>query len=114
MLAQGLAPTLFTRGLALVNVAIYDATVAAWDSKYAYNRQHPSAADPSIKPSVGLPESPSYPSEHAVAAGAASVVLSYLFPNQSEVYADLAEEAARSRLFAGTAYPSDVNAGLEL
>ena len=32
------------RDLALMHVAIYDAMVAAWDSKYAYNRPHPSAA----------------------------------------------------------------------
>src|SRR5438874_11750462 len=29
-------------------------------------------------------------------------------------YTDLAEEAARSRVFAGAAFPSDVNAGLQL
>src|SRR5438552_8183633 len=36
------------RVLALVNVAIYDATVAAWDAKYTYNRPRPSEADPSL------------------------------------------------------------------
>ena len=113
-LAQNLAPTLFTRAMALVNIAVYDATVVAWDSKYAYNRKHPSAADSSIVPSVGVPNSPSYPSEHAVAAGAASAVLAYLFPDQRDVYAGMADEAARSRMFAGVAYPSDVSAGLQL
>ena len=34
------------RGMALLNVAIYDATVAAWDTKYAYNRPRPGAARP--------------------------------------------------------------------
>src|SRR5213079_3019883 len=29
---------LAARGLALMHVAIYDSMVAAWDSKYAYNR----------------------------------------------------------------------------
>ena len=32
------------RNFALLNVAMYDATVAAWDSKYAYSRPRPSAA----------------------------------------------------------------------
>lgn len=114
MLAQNVAAPLFTRGMALLSVAMYDATVAAWDSKYAFNRQHPSAVDPSIKPSVVLANVPSYPSEHAVAAGAAAVVLGYLFPAQAETYKDLAQEAARSRLFAGAAFPSDVTAGLNL
>src|SRR5262249_35098796 len=31
------------RGYALMHAAIYDAMVAAWDSKYAYNRKRPSA-----------------------------------------------------------------------
>jgi membrane-associated phospholipid phosphatase len=114
MLAQNVAAPLFTRGMALVAVAIYDSTVAAWDSKYAFNRPHPSAVDSSIKPSVSIENDPSYPSEQAVAAGAASVVMAYLFPTMAETYSDLAEEAARSRLFAGAAFPSDVAAGLQL
>src|SRR5215467_9507198 len=40
--------SLHSRIMALLSVAIYDATVAAWDSKYAYNRLRPSAFDPSL------------------------------------------------------------------
>jgi hypothetical protein len=29
------------RDMALLHVAIYDTIIAAWDSKYAYNRQRP-------------------------------------------------------------------------
>src|SRR6516164_7896119 len=57
-----------TRALALVAAAISDATIAAWDSKYVYNRPHPSSLDPAVAPVVALPQSPSYPSEHAVTA----------------------------------------------
>jgi membrane-associated phospholipid phosphatase len=114
MLSQNVAAPLFTRGMALVSVAIYDATVAAWDSKYAFSRSCPSAMDSTIKPLVAIPNDPCYPSEHAVAAGAASVVMGYLFPAMAETYTDLAEEAARSRVFAGAAFPSDSNAGLQL
>jgi hypothetical protein len=114
MLSQNIAAPLFTRGMALVSVAIYDATVAAWDSKYAFSRACPSTMDATIKPLVVIPNDPCYPSEHAVAAGAASVVMGYLFPAMAETYTDLAEEAARSRVFAGAAFPSDVNAGLQL
>ena len=114
MLAQNVAAPLFTRGMALVSVAIYDSTVAAWDSKYAWNRPSPSAMDSSIKPLATVLNVPSYPSEHAVIAGAASVVMAYLFPTMAETYTDLAEEAARSRVFAGVAFPSDVTAGLQL
>lgn len=103
-----------SRALALVHVAIYDATATAWSAKYAYLRPRPSEIDRSLKTALPNPQSPSYPSEHAVAAGAASTVLAYLFPNDAKLFADKAEEAVRSRLLAGVQYPSDVTAGLEL
>lgn len=114
MLSQNVAAPLFTRGLALVSVAMYDATIAAWDSKYAWNRPPPSAVDSSIQPLTAIARSPAYPSEHAVVAGAASVVMAWLFPAMAETYTDLAAEAARSRVFAGAAFPSDIAAGLQL
>jgi len=102
------------RGMALLNIAIYDATVAAWEAKYTYNRAHPSEVDPDLDTLLENPNSPSYPSEHAVAAGAASTILGYLFPDHAADFAAKAEEAAQSRLLAGVSYPSDVKAGLEL
>lgn len=111
---RNLPAPLGTRAMALVGAAINDATVAAWDTKYTYRRQRPSQADPSITPRVATPLSPSFPSEHAVTAAAVSVVLGYLFPDRADAFASLAEESARSRLFAGTQYPSDVIAGLQL
>jgi membrane-associated phospholipid phosphatase len=103
-----------TRALALVATAISDATIAAWNSKYAYNRKHPSDLDPAVAPLVAVPQSPSYPSEHAVAAGAAAAVLSYLFPDQAAKLSDTAYQAAMSRVMAGVAFPSDVLSGLDL
>jgi membrane-associated phospholipid phosphatase len=108
-LKNGIGGPRAARIMALVNVAIYDATVAAWDSKYAYNRPRPS-----LETAIPTPNSPAYPSEHAVAAGAASTVLAYLFPDDAATFQAKAEEAGQSRLLAGTDYPSDVTAGLEL
>jgi PAP2 superfamily protein len=105
---------LAARGLALMHVAIYDSMVAAWDSKYAYNRPRPNAVKPDLKTAIPTPASPSYPAEHAVAASAASEVLAYLFPERAQFYRDKAAEAARSRLVAGVNYPSDVEAGMAL
>jgi membrane-associated phospholipid phosphatase len=102
------------RDFALVHAAIYDAMVAAWDSKYAYNRKRPSEVDVALITALPNPLSPSYPAEHAVAAGAAAAVLSYLFPDRATYFAGKAEEAGRSRLLAGVQYPSDVSAGLDL
>jgi membrane-associated phospholipid phosphatase len=103
-----------SRAFALVSVAIYDATIAAWDSKYTYNRLRPSQIDLTLTPAIPNPQSPSYPSEHAVVAGAASEVLAYLFPAQAQLYRAKAEEAALSRLQAGVQYRSDITAGLQL
>ena len=102
------------RNFALLNVAIYDATIAAWESKYAYNRQRPAVADPTIQTAIRTPQSPSYPSEHAAAAGAASEFLAYLYPADAQSFRYLGEEAARAALTAGINYPSDVIAGLKL
>jgi hypothetical protein len=102
------------RALSLLNVAIYDAMVAAWDSKYAYNRPRPSEFDDSLTTLIANPNSPSYPSEQAVAAGAASTILAYLYPADAPVFNDQAAEAGRAQLLAGVQYPSDVQAGLDL
>src|SRR5712664_1808735 len=49
---QPLAGLTINRNLALVMTAIYDATIAAWDSKYVYNRQRPSQIDPRLTTAV--------------------------------------------------------------
>src|SRR5260370_23230548 len=113
-MGDNVAAPYYTGGMARVAVAVYDATVGTWDPKYAWNRPRPSQIDPSIAPLVAIPRSPSYPSEHAVAAGAAAAVLSYLFPDSADTFSSMADEAARSRLFAGTDFPSDTAAGLRL
>ena len=112
--SEGLATPLQTRAISLVAVAIYDSMVAAWDTKYSYSRQHPSDIDPTISPVVTPTASPSYPSEHAVAAAAASAVLTYLFPDQASQLSAMAQQAGQSRVLAGVAFPSDVSGGVTL
>jgi membrane-associated phospholipid phosphatase len=98
-----------------VAMAMYDATVAAWESKYFYNRARPNQLDHKLPTAVDVPNSPSYPSEHAAAAGAAAAVLAAMLPAaEAASFQALAEEAARSRVLAGVQYPSDVAAGLAL
>ncbi|HEY7030120.1 MAG TPA: phosphatase PAP2 family protein [Thermomicrobiales bacterium] len=114
LLGNGVVGLRAARALALLNVAICDATIAAWDAKYAYNRPRPAAARPALATALPTPASPAYPSEHAVAAGAAAAVLGSLFPAAAATFAALAEEAGHSRLLAGTDYPSDVATGMDL
>lgn len=104
-------PVAASRGYALMSVAVYDATVAAWHWKYAYEREPPASLTALAAPGAD----PSYPSEHAVIAGAASRLLAYLNPELPAARFDqMAEEAAMSRVWAGANYPSDVEAGLAL
>lgn len=102
------------RMMSMMNVAIYDAMITAWDAKYTYNRPRPTERDPKLTAAVAVPHSPAYPSEQAVAAGAASAILAYIYPDDAKEFAAKAEEAAHSRVLAGVNYPSDVKAGLEL
>ncbi len=111
---HNLAGATTSRHVALMEVAIYDATIAAWDSKYAHHRPRPGAADPMLATALATPRSPSYPSEHAAVAAAAARVLAYLFPDDGQALVAKAMEAASSREVAGLQYPSDTAAGLEL
>jgi len=109
--ARAKDPPASSRAYALVAVAAYDAMVTTWYYKYQYNRGAPKVVDYASEPGTD----PSYPSEHAAIAGAASKVLAYLFPERPALRLDeAAEQAAESRVFAGTNSRSDVNAGLDL
>jgi membrane-associated phospholipid phosphatase len=104
-------PPLSSRGYALMSVAVYDAMVATWHYKYQYKRDAPDTDERLVEPGPD----PSYPSEHAAIAGAASRVLAYLFPERPKLRLDeAADQAADSRVIAGTNRRSDVEAGLEL
>jgi membrane-associated phospholipid phosphatase len=98
----------------LLGTAIYDATVAAWDTKYTYNRIRPYVADGKIQVYAPEPESPSYPCEHSVAAGVAATIIAHFFPNLADSATRMAKQVMESRVAAGVAYPSDTRAGFEL
>jgi PAP2 superfamily len=102
------------RAFAMLNAALHDALVAAWDSKYTHNRRRPGDVDGQVTTAVAAPRSPSYPCEQSVAAGAAVAVIAHLYPKEAARISASAEEAARSRVEAGVAFPSDTKAGLEL
>lgn len=97
-----------------VALAMNDATIATWESKYYYNRARPSALDHKLPTAVDVPNSPSYPSEHAATAWAAATVLAHLIPADADAFRAMAGAAGRSRVLAGVQYPSDDAAGAEL
>ena len=106
LLKNGAPWQLSARDLSLMHIAIYDAMIAAWDSAYAYNRPPPTAVKNDLTTVIPNPSYPSYPSAHAVAAGAASEVLAYVFPDRAEFFQDKAQQTAQSRVIAGVNYPA--------
>jgi membrane-associated phospholipid phosphatase len=93
---------------------MYDATVATWESKYHYNRRRPTEWDHNLPTALPVPNSPSYPSEHAATAFAAAAVLAYFLPAEAASFETMAERAGWSRVLAGLQYPSDYYAGRDL
>jgi PAP2 superfamily len=108
------------RVFALASVAMADAGVAAWDTKYAYWNPRPenairdSGADPDFKPLVPTPFFPAYVSGHATYSAAVAEVLSYLFPADEDEWHRKAEEAAAARVWAGIHWPYDSEEGLRV
>jgi PAP2 superfamily len=92
-LEQGRSLSENARALALINMAMNDALVAAFLNKYHYNFWRPETAihagdtdgnpktnaDPNYAPFVATPCFPSYPSNHGSAANAATEVMRRLY-----------------------------------
>ena len=100
------------RTIALLNMAMMDACIASWDSKYHYLVPRPSMRDSAITEPLGLPSHPSYTSGHSAFSGAAEGILSAIFPASAAEMHRLAEEASASRWYGGIHYRFDGDAGL--
>jgi PAP2 superfamily protein len=107
-------PPRAARAHALESAAQYDAMVACWDAKYAYWAIRPFQLDPEVKTLFPTSNHPSYPAAHACQSGANGIILSYLFPSEASRFMALAQQADKSRIWAGIHYRSDVVAGFEL
>jgi hypothetical protein len=104
------------RTLALVNVALADAGVAAWDAKYTWWTPRPENAireliDPAWRPLLRTPLFPAYVSGHSTYSAAVATVLAHLFPDDADRFRAMGEEAGLSRLYGGIHWRSDHVAG---
>jgi membrane-associated phospholipid phosphatase len=99
------------RVFALLNVAMHDAAVGCWDSKFRYYNPRPAQLDPTIKTTIGLPNFPAYPSGHSTFSAAAAAVLGATFPQGAAEFRAMSDEAGVSRLYGGIHYPSDIAQG---
>jgi len=97
--------------LALMNMATLDALTASHEAKYHYWLIRPTQADPLITLSIGLPNHPSYPSNHAAVSTTTALMLGSIFPSEAGRLAAMADEAGLSRLYGGIHYRFDKTAG---
>jgi membrane-associated phospholipid phosphatase len=134
---EGLSLMAAAEGYARVGLAVADAFIGSWHTKYTYNLLRPETyitrrIDPTWLPLLVTPGFPSYTSGHATQSGAAATVLTDLFgvhpftdtlhedhdleprpePRSFGAFEEAAEEAAMSRLYAGIHYPFDNDNGL--
>ncbi|RYG06526.1 MAG: phosphatase PAP2 family protein [Chitinophagaceae bacterium] len=104
----------WARNMALVNMALMDASIVCWDTKFFYFNPRPTQMDPKIKTLTGIPNFPAYISGHSTFSGAASTILAHLIPEKAEVYRAMAQEASASRMYAGIHFRSDCEIGLQV
>lgn len=134
---DGLSLMAAAEGYARVGLAVADAFIGCWHTKYTYNLLRPETyitrlIDPACLPLLITPGFPSYTSGHATQSGAAATVLTDLFgvhpftdtlhqdhdlepllePHSFGSFDEAAEEAAMSRLYAGIHYRFDNQYGL--
>ena len=95
-------------------MAAFDAQVACHDSKYVYWVPRPTQLDPDIRLAIGVPNHPSYPSNHACVSGTIGLVLDSQFPDAQGRYYAMGTQAGESRIYAGIHYRIDVDEGLKI
>jgi hypothetical protein len=91
----------YTCASAYLNVAIYDACIPTWYTKYTYWTARPVERIDNFTTVIPTPNFPGYTSGHSTMSVAASEVLSELFPDERENFHNKANEAKMSRLWAG-------------
>lgn len=106
-------PLRTARTFAYMNMAVMDAGICCWDTKYYYHFPRPSQLIPGFKTILGVPNFPSYTSGHSSFSAAAATVLGHFFPADRSTLNAWAEEAALSRLYGGIHYRFDSEVGLE-
>jgi hypothetical protein len=114
MAAKGFDEASTARALAMMHMAGFDGNVACHDSKYVYWVPRPTQADPKITLAIGVPNHPSYPSNHACISGGVGRVLDALVPRTNRMYETMAKQAGTSRVYGGIHYQMDLDAGDEI
>lgn len=96
-----------------LNVAIYDAFISCWYTKYDYWTARPFQRISNFTTEIPTPNFPGYTSGHSVISMVASKVLGKIFPQEKSYFHNQAVEAALSRLWAGIHFKQDVINGMD-
>lgn len=117
-----------------VGIAVADAFISCWHTKYRYNLLRPvtyirEQIDPAWTPLLATPPFPEYTSGHSVQSGASARVLTDLFgdlaftdhthdakgfaPRSFSSFMEAAQEAAISRLYGGIHFRAAIDRGVE-
>jgi hypothetical protein len=108
--ARGLGEPESARILAMMHMVGMDAFIACHDAKYTYWVPRPTQADPGIRLAIGVPNHPSYPSNHACVSGAMGLMLDSQLRESGRYFA-MGQQAGESRIYAGIHYRFDVDEG---
>lgn len=111
---EGLGTPRAARVMALLNAAVADALIAAWDAKYLYWRVTPVQADPTIKPLIPQLNAPNYPSMGGTLVPAAAAVLARFFPQDGPRLRNLEEIQVQQLLYGGVHLRTDLEAGAQV
>ncbi len=104
-------PPYASRAFAYWAATEYDALIATWYHKYAFNRPAPYTTDATIVTHLPKNNLPSYPSDGAVIAAVSKDILTAMFPLEKDFLAAKALEHQNSLMWAGLNVQSDITAG---
>ena len=95
--------------------AMYDATVAAWESKSYDSATSPKRDGSQVADGGRCPEQPVVSRLNTQrGTQAAATTLAYFLPNEAQTFQTMADQAGWSRVLAGVQFPSDYYAGADL
>jgi hypothetical protein len=112
--SYGLNVTESARAFAYLNIGMYDAGVSTWYTKFKYWTERPFQAVPGLVTEIPTPNFPGYTSGHSTFSGAASIILSKIFPQEKEFYESCADDANLSRFSGGIHLMQDCEEGLKV
>ncbi len=94
-------------------MAMHDAAVGCWETKFYYFNPRPSQMDAADQDRYWCSKLPAFTSGHSTFSSAAATVLGYLFPSGKEHFDAEASEGHRCRrLYGAIHYRSDIEAGM--